>query len=137
MARHFLGLYLLIAATLAVVSWGQDRLLQYSGPDAAEDKSTAAMVAVLVDRLREAPAESWKARLAGIAARTGLDMEIFAAGEIAGRGTLQRLSRGENAYMRSSGGDSWVLRRIDEDHVLALRSPEPSGQRGPLSGDSR
>jgi len=45
MARHFLGLYLLIAATLAVVSWGQDRLLQaYSGPDTAEEKSTAAMV---------------------------------------------------------------------------------------------
>src|ERR1700730_5515146 len=133
MARHFLGLYLLIAATLAVVSWGQDRLLQaYSGPDTAEEKSTAAIVAVLADRLREAPAESWKARIGDIAARTGLDMEIFAAGEIAGPGTLQRLSRGENAYMRSSAGDSWVLKRIDEGHVLALTSPEPAGQRGPL-----
>ena len=132
MARHFLGLYLLIAVTLAVVSWGQDRLLQYSGPDAAEDKSTAAIVAVLADRLREAPAESWKSRIAGIAARTGLDVDIFAAGEIAGRDTLQRLSRGENAYMRSSTGDSWVLKRIDQDHVLALKSPEPAGQRGPL-----
>jgi two-component system OmpR family sensor kinase len=133
MARHFLGLYLLIAATLAVVSWGQDRLLQaYSGPDTAEDKSTAAVVAVLADRLREAPAQSWETLLADIAARTGLDVEIFAAGEIAGPGTLQRLSRGENAYMRSSGGDSWVLKRIDEGHVLALKSPEPAGQRGPL-----
>jgi two-component system OmpR family sensor kinase len=133
MARHFLGLYLLIAATLAVVSWGQDRLLQaYSGPDTAEEKSTAAIVAVLADRLQEAPAQSWKTRIAGIAARTGLDMEIFAAGEIAGRGTLQRLSRGENAYMRSSAGDSWVLKRIDNDHVLALKSPEPTGQKGPL-----
>jgi two-component system, OmpR family, sensor kinase len=133
MARHFLGLYLLIAATLAVVSWGQDKLLQaYSGPDAAEEKSTAAIVAVLADRLREGPAESWKSRLAGIAERTGLDMEIFAAGEIAGRGTLQRLGRGENAYMRSSTGDSWVLKRIDNEHVLALKSLEPAGQRGPL-----
>jgi two-component system OmpR family sensor kinase len=133
MARHFLGLYLLIAATLAVVSWGQDRLLQaYSAPDIAEEKSTAAVVAVLVDRLQEAPAESWKTRIAGIAARTGLDMELFAAGEIAGRGTLQRLSRGENAYMRSAAGDSWLLKRIDDDHVLALKSPEPTGQRGPL-----
>jgi two-component system OmpR family sensor kinase len=123
----------LIAVTLAVVSWGQDRLLQaYSGPDAAEDKSTATIVAVLADRLQEAPAESWKTRIAGIAARTGLDIDIFAAGEIAGRGTLQRLSRGENAYMRSSTGDSWVLKRIDKDHVLALKSPEPAGQRGPL-----
>jgi two-component system OmpR family sensor kinase len=133
MARHFFGLYVLIAVTLAVVSWGQDRLLQaYSGPDAAEDKSTATIVAVLADRLQEAPAESWKTRIAGIAARTGLDIDIFAAGEIAGRGTLQRLSRGENAYMRSSTGDSWVLKRIDKDHVLALKSPEPAGQRGPL-----
>ncbi len=34
MARHFLGLYLLIVFTLAVVSWGQDKLLQaYSGTD--------------------------------------------------------------------------------------------------------
>jgi len=133
MARHFLGLYLLIAATLAVVSWGQDRLLQaYSGPDTAEEKSTATLIAVLADRLQEAPAESWKARLAGIAARTGLDMEIFANGEIAGRGTLQRLSRGDNAYMRSSSGDAWVLKRIDSGHVLALKSPEPVSQKGPL-----
>jgi two-component system, OmpR family, sensor kinase len=133
MARHFLGLYLLIAATLAVVSWGQDWLLQaYSGPDAAEEKSTAAIVTVLADRLQEAPAESWKARIADIAARTGLDMEIFAAADIAGGGTLQRLSRGESAYMRSSGGDSWVLKRIDNDHVLALKSAEFASQRGPL-----
>ena len=133
MARHFLGLYLLIAATLAVVSWGQDRLLQaYSGPDTAEDKSTAAVMSVLADRLQEAPAESWKSRLADIAGRTGLDMEIFASGEIAGPGTLQSLNRGENAYMRSSAGDSWVLKRIDNDHVLALKSPEPAGQKGPL-----
>src|SRR5690242_18332832 len=133
MARHFLGLYLLIAATLAVVSWGQDRLLQvYSGPDTAEEKSSAAIMTVLADRLQEAPAQSWKARIADITARTGLDMEIFAAGEIAGPGTLQRLSRGENAYMHSSGGDSWVLKRIDTDHVLALKSREPAGQKGPL-----
>jgi len=132
MARHFLGLYLLIVLTLAVVSWGQDRLLAYSSPDAAEEKSTAAIVTVLIDQLQEAPAESWKTRIAGIAARTGLDLEIFAAGEIAGPGTLQRLSRGENAYMRSSAGDSWVLKRIDNDHVLALKSPEPAGQKGPL-----
>jgi signal transduction histidine kinase len=59
-------------------------------------------------------------------------MEVFATGEIAGRDTLERLNRGENAYMRSSSGDSWVLKRIDGDHVLALKSPEPVGQRGPL-----
>jgi len=34
--------------------------------------------------------------------------------------------------MRSSTGDSWVLKRIDDAHVLALKSPEPAGQKGPL-----
>ena len=45
MARHFLGLYLLIVFTLAVVSWSQDRLLQaYSGTDTAEDKPVAVLL---------------------------------------------------------------------------------------------
>ena len=133
MARHFLGLYLLIVVTLAVVSWGQDQLLQaYSNPEAAEDKPTAAAMAILADRLHDAPSGSWKNLVAGVAGRTGVDMEVFATSEIAGPDTLQRLSRGENAYMRSSQGDSWVLKRIDSEHVLALRSREPSAQRGPL-----
>jgi two-component system, OmpR family, sensor kinase len=132
-ARHFLGLYLLIVVTLAAVSWGQDRLLQvYSTPDIAEDKTTAAAMAVLADRLREAPSDSWKAVVAGISSRTGVDMELFSSGEIAGGSTLERLNRGENAYMRSSSGDAWVLKRIDRDHVLALRSREPPNKRGPL-----
>jgi two-component system OmpR family sensor kinase len=132
-ARHFLGLYLLIVVTLAVVSWGQDRLLQiYSKPDAAEDKSSAAVMTILADRLQAAQPQSWKSLVAGVAGRTGIDMEIFATNEIAGRDTLQKLSRGENAYMRSSQGDSWVLKRIDSEHVLALRSREPPGQRSLL-----
>jgi two-component system OmpR family sensor kinase len=132
-ARHFLGLYLLIVVTLAVVSWGQDRLLQvYSNPDAAEDKRTAGVLAVLADRLHGAPPDSWRSLVTGIAGRTGIDLEVFATNEIAGADTLQKLSRGENAYMRSSQGDLWVLQRIDGEHVLALRSREPAGQRGPL-----
>jgi two-component system, OmpR family, sensor kinase len=132
-ARHFLGLYLLIVVTLAVVSWGQDRLLQaYSKPDSAEDKPAAAVLAVIADRLRDTSPGDWKDLVAGIAGRTGIDMEIFATDEIAGRSTLEKLGRGEDAYMRSSSGDAWVLKRIDADHVLALRSPEPTGQRGPL-----
>jgi two-component system OmpR family sensor kinase len=132
MARHFLGLYLLIVLTLAIVSWGQDRLLAYSNPDTADDKSTAAIVAVLQDRLRSLPADGWKAQIAAMASRTGVDMELFANDEIAGPDTLERLSRGENAYMRTSAGDSWVLKRIDDGHVLALKSRESGGQRGPL-----
>ena len=133
MARHFLGLYLLVVVTLAVVSWGQDRLFQiYSKPDPAENRPVAAVMAILTDRLHEAPAEDWRSLIAGVAGRTGVDVEVFATNEIAGADTLQKLSRGENAYMRSAGGDSWVLKRIDNDHVLALRSREPSTNRGPL-----
>jgi two-component system OmpR family sensor kinase len=133
MARHFIGLYLLIVLTLAVVSWGQDRLMQiYSSPDSADEKSTAAVVAVLTDTLRRVPAESWKSQVAGIASRTGVNMELFATEEIAGPGTLDSLSHGESAYMRTSSGDSWELKRIDAGHVLALKSREPSGQRGAL-----
>jgi two-component system, OmpR family, sensor kinase len=132
-ARHFLGLYLLIVLTLAVVSWGQDRLLQiYSKPDAAEIRPVATVMSVLADRLHEAPPESWRSLIAGVAKRTGIDAELFATNEIAGADILQKLARGESAYMRSSQGDSWVLKRVDSDHVLALRSHEPSGKRGPL-----
>jgi two-component system, OmpR family, sensor kinase len=132
-ARHFLGLYLLIVLTLAVVSWGQDRLLQvYSKPETAENRPVAAVMTVLADRLHEAPPESWRSVIAGIAARTGIDAELFATNEIAGADILQKLARGESAYMRSSQGDPWVLKRIDSDHVLALRPHEPSANRGPL-----
>jgi two-component system, OmpR family, sensor kinase len=132
-ARHFLGLYLLVVLTLAVVSWAQDQLFQiYSKPDAADERPVAAVMAILADRLQEAPSGNWRSLIAGIAARTGVDVEVFATNEIAGADTLQKLSRGENAYMRSARGDSWVLKRIDADHVIALRSHEPSANRGPL-----
>lgn len=133
MARHFLGLYLLIIMTLAVVSWCQDRLMQiYSSPDTSEDRTATQTMSVVLDRLRDAPAGDWKPLVAGIAARTGVDLEIFASGDIAGAGTLERLGRGENAYMRSSSGDSWILKRIDDNHVLALRSPDAQSKRGGL-----
>jgi two-component system OmpR family sensor kinase len=133
MTRHFLGLYLLIVITLAVVSWGQDRLLQAnSRVDAPEDRAAAAVMAIMGDRLRDIPADSWKSQVAATAGRTGIDMEVFATSEIAGRETLQRLSRGESAYMSSSQGEAWVLHRIDAEHVLALRSLDAAGPRGPL-----
>src|SRR3954468_8995561 len=119
--------------TLAVVSWGQDRLLQiYSKPDAAENRPVAAVMAVLADRLHESPPERWRSLIAGVASRTGIDVELFATNEIAGSDTLQKLARGEYAYLRSSQGDSWVLKRIDSDHVLAFRSHEASTSRGPV-----
>lgn len=132
MVRHFLGLYLLIVATLAIVSWGQDRLLQvYSSPEAPDDKTTA-LLAVMADRLVQTPAESRRALVSDIASRTGVNMELFSRDEIAGGSTMERLNRGENAYMKASSGDSWVLKRIDDGNVLALRSRETQPGRGAL-----
>jgi two-component system OmpR family sensor kinase len=126
MARHFLGLYLLIVFTLAIVSWGQDRLLQaYSGADVVEDKPVAIAMATLADRLHRVPPGSWHDVVSGVATRTGVNMELFRTGDIAGEATLAKLKRGEIAYMEAADGDSWALRRLDDGHVLAIKSAGP------------
>jgi signal transduction histidine kinase len=133
MARHFLGLYLLIVFTLAVVSWGQDRLLQaYSSADAADDRPVAIAMATLADRLHGVPPDKWRDVVTGVAARTGVDMELFATSDIAGDETLKKLKHGDIAYMEAAEGDSWALRRLDADYVLAIKSSGPVGRRGLL-----
>jgi two-component system, OmpR family, sensor kinase len=131
MARHFLGLYVLIIFTLAIVSWGQDRVLQaYSGPDPVEDKPLAIAMATLADRLHGIPPEGWRQVVTGVAKRTGTDMELFATTDIAGEATLAKLKRGEVAYMEAADGDAWALRRLDDSHVLAIKSPATPARRG-------
>src|ERR1700753_2505475 len=98
MARYFLGLYFLIVATLAVVSWGQDQLMQiYSSPDVSEEKTLSAAMSVLSERLHDAPPDSWATLVAGVANRTGADVELFANNDIAAEGTLDKLQHGEVA----------------------------------------
>lgn len=131
MARHFLGLYVLIVFTLAVVSWGQDRLLQaYSNADTAEDPPIAIAMASLADRLHGAPVPQWRQIVTTLAASSGTDMELFATHDIAGAETLTRLKRGEIAYMQAADGDSWALRQLDDNYVLAIKSVESAAQRG-------
>jgi two-component system, OmpR family, sensor kinase len=133
MTRHFLGLYLLIVLTLAAVSWGQDRLLQiYGAQGAAEDRSPVLAMALLENQLRGVPADQWKSIVAAAAAKTGVDMELFARGDITGRQTLDKLGRGKIANMRASGGVSWALKQLDPAHVLAIEYIEPEAQRGLL-----
>jgi two-component system OmpR family sensor kinase len=126
MARHFLGLYLLIVFTLAIVSWGQDRLLQaYSSSDLIEDKAVAIAMATLADRLQGVAPDDWSQVVSGVASRTGVDMELFATSDIAGGATLEKLKRGHIAYMEAADGHSWALRRLDDQHVLAIKSTGP------------
>lgn len=130
MVRHFLGLYLLIVFTLAVVSWGQDRLLRaYSSTDAADDRPIAIAMSSLADRLHGEPPEKWRDIITGVAARTGVDMELFATRDIAGDETLAKLAHGAIAYMEAAGGDSWALRGLDADYVLAIKSAAPGARR--------
>jgi two-component system OmpR family sensor kinase len=132
-ARHFLSLYLLIVVTLAAVSWGQDKLLQtYSGQTTAGDKPQAVALLALESQLRGVPASQWKPVLAGLAAKAGAGMELFAESDIAGQETLEKLKRGQIAYMQSAAGESWALKQIDGDHVLALKSADPDARRGSL-----
>ena len=134
MARHFLGLYLLIVFTLAVVSWAQDRLLQaYSSTDVADDRPVQIAMSLFSDRLRGEPEEKWRDVVASVASRTGINMELFANGDIAGDTTLAKLKQGAIAYMVTDSGDSWALRRLDGRYVLALKWVEPAPpRRSPL-----
>ena len=133
MVRHFLGLYLLIVFTLAVVSWSQDRLLQaYSNGDPGDERPVAIAMAALADHLHDVPPEKWHDVVSGLAARTGIGMELFTTGDIAGDATLARLKHGDIAYMEAARGDSWALRRLNDNYVLAIKSAEPVAHRGVL-----
>jgi two-component system OmpR family sensor kinase len=133
MVRHFLSLYLLIVLTLTAVSWGQDKLLQtYGSQGTADEKSLAVAMFAFENQLHGVPTDQWKHFVADSSAKTGVDMELFAPTDIAGRETLAKLKRGEISYMQSAAGESWVLTQLSDDYVLALRSSEPETQRGLL-----
>ena len=133
MARHFLGLYLLIAATLAAVSWAQDALLRlYARPNPMDDAPVALAVSIVNSRLRSLPEAQWKSEVAALAASSGLDMELFSIADFAGRQTLDKLARGETTHMQGSLHQSWALKQLDAGHVLVLKSAESDVRRGPL-----
>lgn len=133
MARHFLGLYLLIVLTLAAVSWGQDKLLQaYGARDVADDRVLAVALSAVESQLQSAPASEWKHLVDGISAQTGGSFELFEATDIAGRETLDRLKHGKIAYMEAAAGELWAMKQLNKDYVLAFKSQAPEAQRGLL-----
>ena len=133
MARHFLSLYLLIVFTLAAASWGQDKFLQtYGGQAAPDDRPQATALIAVESRLHGVPAAEWRPLIARLAAKGGAGMELFATSDIAGPETLEKLKRGEIAYMKSAAGESWALKQVDDDYVLALKSAQPEARRGLL-----
>ena len=137
MARHFLQLYLLIVLTLAAVSWSQGLLWEmYSARSSngtlAESQAQAAALTIVDEQLRTIPRDDRRAFVTALAARTGVDLELFEPRDIAGDDTVARLERGELAYMRDADQD-WLLKRLkDEERVLAFRYAAPVAQRGVL-----
>jgi signal transduction histidine kinase len=89
-------------------------------------------MSTLGDRLHGEPPDKWRDIITGVAARTGVDMELFATRDIVGDETLAKLAHGAIAYMEAAGGDSWALRRLDADYVLAIKSAAPGARRGLL-----
>ncbi|HWK75834.1 MAG TPA: ATP-binding protein [Povalibacter sp.] len=137
MARHFLQLYLLIVATLAIASWGQERLVQMYGSQSASEvvannPSPVAVLALVEEQLRNVQRGARQQFVAQLARQTHVDLELFDARDIAGRDTLARLERGEPALMNADGR-AWMLKRLgDDDRVLAFRYAVPDTQRGLL-----
>lgn len=137
MARHFLQLYLLIVATLAAVSWGQERLWEaYSArTDAAvlaENRAQAAALTLVEEQLRAVPRDERRRFVADLARRTAVDLELFELQDIAGGDTIVRLKSGELAHMHAADKD-WLLKQLPSDgRVLAFRYAAPAAQRGPL-----
>ena len=133
MTRHFLGLYVLILMTLAVVSWGQDRILAFYGsPGAPADKSVRVAAAALAARLHTVPPAQWRSVVADLSRRSGVDMELFTTADIAGQETLRELARGDTVYMQGSKGRVWSLRRMDGANIVAIESAGQSTHRSAL-----
>jgi two-component system OmpR family sensor kinase len=133
MARQFLGLYLLIAGTLAAVSWAQDALMQlYSRPNVMDDAPVSLAFSIVKGRLSELPEAQWKPELATLAAKSGIDMELFSIADLVGQQTLDKLARGEITHMQGSAQQSWTLKQLDAGHVLALKFVELDARREPL-----
>lgn len=136
MARHFLQLYLLIVATLAAASWGQERLWEiYARHDAsgapADNPEQAAVLAIVQEQVRALPPEARQRFVATLARRSDVDLELFAAGDIAGSDVMERLERGEVALMSAANGQTWMLKRLpDEARVLAFKYTTPGAGHG-------
>ena len=138
MAYHFLRLYLLIVATLAAVSWGQERLWQAYGREStaqivADNPSQTALLSVVEEQLRTLPREERARFVRNLAAKTSVDLDLLDRRDIAGSETLERLGGGGLALMSEADGRTWMLKGlIDDGRVLAFRYAVRDTQRSPL-----
>lgn len=125
MARHFLGLFILIVATLAAVSWAQDKLLQGKSNLAQEDEALKVAATLLRGELKDLPEGDWQGRVDALGRATGAALELFNTKDIAGEDALQRLKRGELVRLKPTRQETWAMLALDDTHLIAFKSQSP------------
>ncbi len=138
MVRHFLQIYLLIVATLAIASWGQEKLWQEYGRRTPEEwhedtRPQAASLVIVERQLQTIPLAERAAFVAQLAEETSVDLELFDEQDIAGEEILDNLRHGGIAFLHAGNEETWVLKRIaDDGRVLAFRYLVHEPRRGVL-----
>jgi signal transduction histidine kinase len=88
---------------------------------------------VLEEQLRMQPREARAQFVDDIAARTGVDVELFDSEDIAVSDAHFMLQASGYAFMSASDGRTWMLKRVaDDGRVLAVRYAQPVERRGAL-----
>ncbi|GFE80292.1 two-component sensor histidine kinase [Steroidobacter agaridevorans] len=135
MARHFLQLYLAIVATLAIVSWGQDRLWHLYAESArptASYPSQTAVLTIVEQQLQSMPQDRWPEAVADLARNTGLDLELMEPEELTGIDPTGA-EQGKPALWSDADDRVWALQRIaSSDRMLAFRFVDETLRRTPL-----
>jgi len=127
--RHFLGLFVLIVATLAVVSWAEDRFLQpAAGPEAFEDRYLELAATGLAPELGDREIGE---RVAALRHASGLDLEIYRTSDIAGGASALASRPGAISHMRAASNEWWSMRSIGAERVLVLKTLDPHSARTP------
>jgi signal transduction histidine kinase len=134
MTRHFLQLYFGIVATLAIVSWGQDRLWHLYADSARPDSypSQVAVLTLVERQLESIPQERWPAAVDELARSTGLDLDLMEPEELAGIDAAGP-RQDEPALWTDAENRVWALQRLaNSDRMLAFRFVAETSQRTPL-----
>ncbi|HYM36146.1 MAG TPA: ATP-binding protein [Steroidobacteraceae bacterium] len=118
---------------VAAVSWAQERLWSaYHNQDVSTDAALVSLLSILEQQLLAVPPEQREDVLTMLSAKSKLGIELMSRSDIAGDDTLAKLARGEMAVMQAGRNESWLLKQLDPQSVLALRYREPESARGPL-----
>jgi signal transduction histidine kinase len=81
------------------------------------------MLAV-AQQLAALPAGTQRDFVAAFGVRSGLDLELLAARDVAGLGNIGKIDRGDVVSLQGVQGQSWSLLKVDKEDVLVLRSRE-------------